>query len=86
VVAAGPCRLQLHGIVYELDEPSLVEPAAVPGLSAMTREISSSLGFRYLLLHRLSSAAGSLAEPSVPPVGGAQVPEERPAELVTAAG
>lgn len=61
VLAAGHCRLEVHGIVHELDEPVLLAADQVAGLSAPERAVSSRLGFRYLRLHRFASAPGTLA-------------------------
>jgi hypothetical protein len=83
VVAAGHCRLQLHDVIHELDEPALVEPGAVPGLPALARQVSSWLGFRYLLLHSLASSAGSLTEATVPREEGVQLIEEPLREVVS---
>ena len=60
VVAAGRCRLQVDGVVQELDRPSLVPASAVPGLPPFTSRLMDVLGFRYLLLHRVSEAIGTL--------------------------
>jgi hypothetical protein len=37
VLAAGHCRLQLHGLVYDLDEPTIVRPSEVDDLPALIR-------------------------------------------------
>jgi hypothetical protein len=62
VVAAGHCRLQLHDVVYELDEPRLVAASEVGDLPAPVRHLAAALGFDYLLLRRFASAPGTLAE------------------------
>jgi len=62
VLAAGHCRLQLHDVVYELDEPRLVAAGEVAELPAPVRGLCAALGFDYLLLHRFASAPGTLAE------------------------
>jgi deazaflavin-dependent oxidoreductase (nitroreductase family) len=85
VLAAGHCRLQLHDLVHELDEPALVEPGAVPGLSTLARLVSSWLGFRYLLLHSLSSSPGSLSEMTVARLEGVPLIEEPLLEVVSSA-
>jgi hypothetical protein len=81
VLAAGHCRLQLHDIVHELDEPALVDPRSAPGLSMPVRWTASRLGIRYLLLHRFASAPGSLLEAAEPT---AVVPAGTTPELATA--
>jgi F420H(2)-dependent quinone reductase len=60
VVAAGRCRLQIGGVVHELDRPSLVPPPAVAGMPPYAARMMDGLGFRYLLLHRVSEAPGML--------------------------
>jgi hypothetical protein len=60
ILAAGQCRLQVGEMVYELDEPRLVEPSQVVGLPFAAREVMTSLGFRYLLLHRFDDRPGRL--------------------------
>jgi deazaflavin-dependent oxidoreductase (nitroreductase family) len=83
VLAAGHCRLQLHDIVHELDEPVLLEPDATPGLSLVARWVGSRLGFRYLMLHELSRTGGSSLEPGTStPVAFPKGPE---ADVVAAA-
>jgi deazaflavin-dependent oxidoreductase (nitroreductase family) len=92
VLAAGHCRLQLHDVVYELDEPMLMKPAAVAGLSGIGRWISSWLGFRYLVLRSHWSEPGSLVLPmseaiapseSITRSAAVSSSEEAPRELVT---
>jgi hypothetical protein len=61
VLAAGGCRIQLHDTVHELDEPALLAPDLVPGLTRPARWLGSWLGFRYLVLHRVAQRPGSLA-------------------------
>jgi deazaflavin-dependent oxidoreductase (nitroreductase family) len=63
VLAAGRCRLQLHDVVHELDDPILLDPEFTPGLSRVARWLSSRLAFRYLSLHETSSWPGSLLDP-----------------------
>lgn len=81
VIAAGRCRLQLHDVVYELDEPVLLAPDELPELGAVTRLVTGRLGFQYLLLHRFADQPGALDEeptvgdlPLEPPVGVAPDP------------
>jgi hypothetical protein len=63
VLAAGHCRLCLHGTVYELDEPRLIDPAEVEALPRGLRKVESLLGFRYLTLHTFAAASGELEAP-----------------------
>jgi deazaflavin-dependent oxidoreductase (nitroreductase family) len=73
VLAAGRCRLQVADVVYEMDEPVLVSPCAIEGLSRPVCRVMQWLGFRYLRLHRFAEAPGTLAgaptpaEPAVEP-------------------
>lgn len=69
VLAAGHCRMQLHGIVYELDEPALLLPREMADLPAPARTLFGLLGFEYLRLRRFAEAPGTLEE-SVPAAAG----------------
>lgn len=60
VLATGHCRLQLHGTVYELDEPLLIEPVDVRDIQGPVRWMEHRLGFKYLRLHTFASAPGAL--------------------------
>jgi hypothetical protein len=77
-LAAGGCRLQLGDVVHDLDRPVLITPDEVEGLSPLARRAMDWLGFRYLLLHSVTSARGTL-EP-----GGATT-DARPATEPAAA-
>jgi deazaflavin-dependent oxidoreductase (nitroreductase family) len=74
VLAAGHCRLQVGDVVYQLDEPSLVSPAAVDGLPAFTGRLMDGLGFRYLLLRRFAEQQGELSveSPSAAPTSASE--------------
>ncbi len=69
VVAAGHCRMQFHEMVYDLDEPRLVDANRATGVSAPARWLSAQLGFQYLYLRRFAERPGALdrevLEPSV---------------------
>ena len=60
VIAAGHCRLQLHGQVYELAEPILVSPDRVSDLPRVVRRVMARLGFEYLNLRMVGVELGSL--------------------------
>lgn len=60
VVAAGRCRLQLHGHVYELTDPRLVAASRVDGLPRTVGVVLGALGVRYLTLRTVSVAPGTL--------------------------
>jgi deazaflavin-dependent oxidoreductase (nitroreductase family) len=62
VLAAGHCRIQIGDVVHELDEPVLVVPSSVEGISPVIGRLMDWLGFRYLLLHRFAEHPGLLAE------------------------
>ena len=70
VLAAGHCRLEVDGVVHELDQPRLVLPSVVEGLPGLATGVMDWLGFRYLVLRRFSERAGTLdsatAEAEVP--------------------
>jgi hypothetical protein len=66
VLAAGHCRLELRGIIHELDEPVLLLPADVDGIAGPVRWATSALGFRYLRLHRFAEAPGTLGAIDAP--------------------
>ncbi len=88
VKAAGHCRLQVRGMVYELDEPAVITAAEHPDLPEAFRGWLIRRGNRYLRLHVLSATPGSLdgsarpAEP-VPPVD--MVPVQEPGAATRAA-
>ncbi len=60
VIAAGHCRLQLHGQVYALAEPVLVRPDRVSGLPWVIRRTMAALGFEYLSLRTVGVEPGTL--------------------------
>lgn len=74
VLAAGHCRLQWKGILYELDEPRLVTAGECQDLAAPVRLFASALGFRYMRLHRFAESSGTLAS-SGPLWAAAAVPK-----------
>jgi hypothetical protein len=69
VIAAGHCRLQLHDVVYELDEPTLISPAEAEGLPALLGRVETRLGFRYLSLRTFAEAPGRLDVGETAPIG-----------------
>lgn len=72
VVAAGHCRLQLHDLVYDLDEPTMVPGGDIAELPRVVRRAMTALGFEYLKLRTFGSKPGSLA----PLEGGEIAPDE----------
>jgi hypothetical protein len=60
VLAAGHCRLQVHDLVYELDEPTIIAASQVDDLPLAVRRLAGRLGFEYLTLHRFGVAPGAL--------------------------
>jgi hypothetical protein len=60
VLAAGHCRLQLHDLVCELDEPTMVPASEIEGLPRVLRRVEGALGFEYLLLRQFAVAPGAL--------------------------
>ena len=89
VLAAGHCRLQLHDVVYELDEPKLVPAGAIQNLPPVFRRIEDALGFHYLLLRQFGAAPGALERPAMPKpevpesAAGATSPLTSAGDLVT---
>lgn len=61
VMAAGHCRMEADGVIYELDDPSLVSPSVVEGVPPLAGPVMDWLGFRYLKLHRVADRPGTLA-------------------------
>ncbi len=61
VRAAGHCRVQLHEVVYELDEPSIVPAAENPAIPPVARGPLDRIGAHYLRLHVLDEAPGTFA-------------------------
>jgi hypothetical protein len=59
VLAAGHCRLEVEGVIHELDRPSLVRPSRIDDLPRVSRPLMDWLGFRYLLLHEHSEVAAA---------------------------
>jgi deazaflavin-dependent oxidoreductase (nitroreductase family) len=60
VIAAGRCRIQVGDVIHEAGEPTLVAPSAVVDLPPFTARPMTWLGFRYLVLRRLSTGPGTL--------------------------
>jgi deazaflavin-dependent oxidoreductase (nitroreductase family) len=60
VVAAGRCRLQLHGQVYELADPRLIPSNDVTDLPRVVRAFMAALGFQYLSLRTVGAEPGTL--------------------------
>ena len=61
VLAAGHCRMQLHDVVYELDEPVLLDPTEVPDVAAPVAWLGERLGWKYLIVNRSGERPGALA-------------------------
>lgn len=66
VLAAGHCRLQLHDVVYELDEPAMISPSEVADLQRPVRWMEERLGFTYLRLHTFAQHPGTLEPLELP--------------------
>jgi deazaflavin-dependent oxidoreductase (nitroreductase family) len=83
VLAAGHCRLQVGGVVHDLDEPTLVSPTSVAGIPPILGHFMDWLGFRYLQLHRFAEHVGDLAastSASEPDAGALAPPEAEAVE------
>ncbi len=74
VLAAGHCRMQLHDVVYELDEPVLLAASELPDVPAPVAWALDRVGVEYLLLRRFAEAPGRLE-----PVADDNVSEPAPA-------
>jgi hypothetical protein len=87
VLAAGHCRLQLHDVVYDLDEPTMIAARDAEDLQSAVRRVMAALGFQYLDLRTFGSATGGIPEPAAiervvtgdDDAGQAGVVETRPA-------
>jgi len=77
VLAAGHCRLQLHDVVYDLDEPKMIPASDVSALPPVMRGVMAPLGFQYLTLRTFGAGPGALAP--TPEVADAATPAEAPA-------
>jgi hypothetical protein len=70
VVAAGHCRMQLHDRIYDLDEPQLLPPHAMPELGGAAK-LGGRTGLLYLRLHTFAQQDGALeplaADADTPP-------------------
>jgi hypothetical protein len=85
VLAAGHCRLQLHGVVYDLDEPTIVRPSELDDLPGPVRLAEAGLGFQYLKLRTFAANPGAfepLEGSDVVAADIAPAPEAGPAELL----
>ena len=60
VLAAGHCRLQLHDLVYDLDEPAMIEASDARDLPRIVRGVMQVLGFQYLTLRTFAVTTGAL--------------------------
>jgi deazaflavin-dependent oxidoreductase (nitroreductase family) len=61
VVAAGHCRMQLHDVVYELDEPVVLAASELPDIAPPVAWVLDRIGAEYLLLRTFADAPGQLA-------------------------
>jgi hypothetical protein len=61
VLASGHCRMQLHDVVYELDEPVLLAASELPDIAPPLAWVLDRIGAEYLLLRRFAEAPGQLA-------------------------
>ena len=60
VLTAGHCRIERDGMIYELDEPTLVSPKTIEGIPPFAAGVLDWLGFRYLLLRKFAEQPGTL--------------------------
>jgi hypothetical protein len=73
VQAAGHCRMQLHEMLYELDEPIIVAGRDLPGLPPWRRALAARSSREYVRLHVYLVRPGRLTDEvgDVPGVTGA---------------
>ena len=81
VLAAGHCRLQLHDLVYELDEPTMISPADAVDLPRPVMAALRAMGFDYLRLRTFAVAPGVLEPTEV--VGAPAWPQPSNAAIET---
>lgn len=62
VLAAGHCRLQLHDLVYQLDEPKMIPAGQASDLPRAVRAVMAALGFEYIALRTFGVSPGTLEE------------------------
>ena len=62
VMAAGHCRLQLHDVIYELDEPAMIPAGGLHDLPSAVRGAMAAFGFEYLTLRTFSSRPGTFEQ------------------------
>lgn len=60
VLAAGGCRIQLHDRIIALEEPKLIAPTEVAGMTPVIGRLTEWLGWKYLVLRRAGEAPGRL--------------------------
>ena len=65
VLAAGHCRIQLHDVVYDLDEPTMIAARDADDLPSAVRGLMAALGFEYLKLRTFGSTPEGALEPAV---------------------
>ena len=65
VLTAGHCRLQLHDVVYELDEPTMIPATDAVDLPRPVRTVLRGLGFEYLRLRTFAASPGVLGPMAV---------------------
>lgn len=75
VLAAGHCRLQLHELVYDLDEPAMVPASEVGDLPLAVQGVMRALGFQYLKLRTFGVNPGSLEPEEAPAAADAKAAE-----------
>jgi hypothetical protein len=75
VLAAGHCRMHLHGQVFDLDEPAMASGAEAADLPWLVRRVMAILGVRYLRLHTFAVNGASRGNVELPgPIEDATAP------------
>jgi deazaflavin-dependent oxidoreductase (nitroreductase family) len=82
ILAAGHCRIQVHGTIFDLDEPAVIPANENPMVPPWARNALASR--TYLRLHVLSRVSDTATEPSSrPEMEPATSWDERPREPLT---
>ena len=69
VLAAGRCRVQLHEVVYELVEPTMIPASDADDLPSAVRGVMSAAGFQYMTLRTSRTDPGTLDPMDMAPTG-----------------
>jgi hypothetical protein len=82
VRSAGHCRVQLHEVIFELDEPAIVSAAENSSIPPVIRAPLDRIGAHYLQLHVLDRAPGTFSHLAVAMSVSPAERDERELEIV----